>query len=255
MKPPVRLLAVVLLLGGTGLLAPWQGAPAETPPRAVRVLFIGNSLTYVNDLPGIVAAMAETAGGTAPICRAVVGGGFNLEDHWDRGEAAKALEQEKWDFVVLQQGPSASPEGREVLVRFARRFDPFIRRAGAKPAVYMVWPSAARRQDFGGVSDSYRMAARGIGAALLPAGEAWRIAEKKAPRLKLYSEDGLHPTVAGSYLAAAVIYARLFGRSPIGLPARLTLRSGATVEVPSEDARLLQEAAAKANEEYGLAAR
>jgi hypothetical protein len=228
--------------------------PAE-PARATRVLFIGNSLTYANDLPGIVAAFAEAAGEIPPVCRAVVGGGFSLEDHWNRGEAAKTLEQEKWDFVVLQQGPSASPEGRALLLRYARRFDPLIRRTGAKPALYMVWPSAERRLDFGGVSDSYRLAARDIGAALLPAGEAWRIAEKKAPKIRLYSEDGLHPTAAGSYLAGAVIYARLFERSPIGLPARLTLRSGATVEVSADDARILQEAAARAAEEYGLAAK
>jgi hypothetical protein len=219
------------------------------------MLFIGNSLTYVNNLPAIVAAFAEPAGQTAPVCRAVVGGGFSLEDHWNRGEAARALEQERWDFVVLQQGPSASAEGRALLLRYARRFDPLIRRAGARPALYMVWPSAERKLDFGGVSDSYRLVARDIGAALLPAGEAWRIAEKRVPKLKLYSEDGMHPTATGSYLGAAVIYARLFERSPIGLPARLTLRSGAIVEVSADDARVLQEAAARANEEYGFAAK
>ena len=141
------------------------------------------------------------------------------------------------------------------MLRYARRFDPLIRRAGARPALYMVWPSAERKLDFGGVSDSYRLVARDIGAALLPAGEAWRIAEKRVPKLKLYSEDGMHPTATGSYLAAAVIYARLFERSPIGLPARLTLRSGAIVEVSADDARVLQEAAARANEEYGFAAK
>jgi len=250
-----RAVALPLALAGIWLLGMVEGARAAETPRAVRILFIGNSLTYVNDVPGIVAAMAEAAGETAPVCRAVVGGGFSLEDHWNRGDAAKALEQERWDFVVLQQGPSASPEGRALLLRFARRFDPLIRQAGAKPAMYMVWPSEERRLDFGGVSDSYRMAARDIGAALLPAGEAWRIAERKAPKLKLYSQDGMHPTAAGSYLAGAVIYARLFGRSPAGLPARLTLRSGATVEVSAENAKLLQETAARANEEYGLAAK
>ena len=247
--------ALPLALGGICLLGMGNGAHPAESARAVRVLFIGNSLTYVNDVPGIVAAMAEAAGVTAPVCRAVVGGGFSLEDHWNRGEALKVLKQEKWDFVVLQQGPSASPEGRALLQRYARRFDPLIRQAGAKPALYMVWPSAERKSDFGGVSDSYRLAARDIGAALLPAGEAWRMAEQKAPKLKLYSEDGMHPTVIGSYLAGAVIYARLFGRSPIGLPARLTLRSGATVEVSADEGRLLQEAAARANGEYGFAAK
>ena len=229
MRLLARCVVLSLALGGTCSIGMQQGPRLAGSARPTRVLFIGNSFTYANELPAIVAALAE-AGGAPAVCRAVAAGGFSLEDHWNRGEARKALEQEKWDFVVLQQGPSASPEGRALLLRSARRFDPLIRRAGAKPALYMVWPSSARRQDFSGVSDSYRLAARDIGAALLPAGVAWQIAERKAPKLKLYSDDGLHPTAAGSYLAGVVIYAGLFERSPIGLPARLTLRSGATVE-------------------------
>jgi hypothetical protein len=238
-----RLILVAACLIGVG-----QGLRAGEPAPALRVLFIGNSLTYVNDLPSLVAALAEAAGETPPEFGAVVACGFSLEDHWRQGEARKAIERGKWDFVVLQQGPSASAEGRALLVRYARRFAPEIRRAGAKPALYMVWPSAGRRQDFGGVCDSYRLAAEDIRGMLLPAGEAWRRVEKRAPKLALYSSDGLHPTVAGSYVAGAVIYAQLYGRSPIGLPARLILRSGNTVEVPAGDARLLQEAAAQAIE-------
>jgi hypothetical protein len=110
-----------------------QGFPAASPPQPARILFIGNSFTYVNDVPAIVAAFAESAGLPAPVCRAIVSGGFSLEDHWDRGAAQKALAEETWDFVVLQQGPSASPEGRGLLIRYARRFDPLIRRAGRGP--------------------------------------------------------------------------------------------------------------------------
>jgi len=219
---------------------------AAEPPRTLRVLFIGNSLTYVNDVPALVAAMAESAGEPAPVCRSVVAGGFSLEDHWDRGEALRAIERESWDFVVLQQGPSASEEGRTLLLRYARRFAPAIRRAGAKPALYMVWPSTSRHQDFSGVSDSYRIAAADVGGLLLPAGDAWRIVERTRPKLALYSSDGLHPTAAGSYLAAAVIYARLYGRSPLGLPARLAPRPGVPVDLPADDARALQEAAGEA---------
>jgi hypothetical protein len=233
------------------LIGVGQGLRAGEPAPALRVLFIGNSLTYVNDLPALVAAFAEAAGETPPEFRAVVAGGFSLEDHWRQGKARRAIEREKWDVVVLQQGPSASAEGRALLLRYARRFAPGIRRAGARPALYMVWPSAGRRQDFGGVSDSYRLAAEDIRGMLLPAGEAWRRVEKRAARLELYSSDGLHPTVAGSYVAGAVIYAQLYRRFPIGLPARLPLRSGITVEVPAEDARLWQEAAAEAIETSG----
>jgi hypothetical protein len=221
-------------------------AAAQSPERPARILFIGNSFTYVNDVPGIVAGFARAAGLRQPICRSVVAGGFSLEDHWDKGAAQKVLEEEKWDFVVLQQGPSASPEGRGLLIRYARRFAPLIGKAGAKPALYMVWPSTARLRDFGDVSDSYRLAAQDIGGVLLPAGDAWRIAEKKAPGLKLYSADGLHPTPAGSYLAAAVIYARLFDKSPAGLPSRLTLPSGAILELPASDAAALLSSASQA---------
>jgi hypothetical protein len=129
-----RWVALPLALAGICLLGMEQSPRTVGSARAVRVLFIGNSLTYVNDVPGIVAVLAEAAGETAPVCRAVVGGGLSLEDHWNRGEAVRALEQEKWDFVVLQQGPSTSPEGRALLLRYARRFVPLIRKADAKTA-------------------------------------------------------------------------------------------------------------------------
>jgi len=140
---------------------------------------------------------------------------------------------------VLQQGPSASPEGRVSLARDAKRFADLVRKSGggARPALYMVWPSTSRSGDFPGVVDSYRAAAERAGALLLPAGEAWRIAGKTAPEIALYSKDGLHPTVEGSYLAAAVIVARLYGRAASGLP---------TLGLPESRARRLQEAAAAA---------
>jgi len=209
--------------------------PADRRP--LHILFVGNSLTYVNDLPALVAGLAEGAGEPAPVWDAVVEGGFSLEDHWARGDAQRAIARGGWDFVVLQQGPSASPEGRVSLARDGKRFADLVRESGARPALYMVWPSTSRSGDFPGVVDSYRAAAERAGALLLPAGEAWRIARKTAPEIALYSKDGLHPTVEGSYLAAAVIVARLYGRAASGLP---------TLGLPESRARRLQEAAAAA---------
>ena len=221
-------------------------APAQTPERPARILFIGNSFTYVNDVPGIVAGFARAAGLRQPICRSVVAGGFSLEDHWDKGSGAEGPGRREVGLRRPAAGTLGVAGGRGLLIRYARRFDPLIRRAGGRPALFMVWPSVERRRDFGGVSDSYRLAAEDIGALLLPAGDAWRIAEKKAPGVKLYSADGIHPTPAGSYLAAAVIYARLFDKSPAGLPSRLTLPSGAILELPASDAAALQSAASQA---------
>ena len=119
------IVAVVALLGALRLpaAAVAQEVPAEAgaageadtrPP--LHVLFIGNSLTYVNDLPAVFAALAEAAGRARPFVRAVTGPGLSLEDQWNRGDAQKAIAVGGWDYVVLQQGPSASSEGVTVLL-------------------------------------------------------------------------------------------------------------------------------------------
>jgi hypothetical protein len=62
----------------------------------------------------------------------------------------------------------------------------------------------------------------------------------------LYAADGLHPTPAGSYLAALVVYAKVLNRSPVGLPARVRLRSGTVIAIDAQTAAMLQEVAAAA---------
>jgi hypothetical protein len=179
------------------------------PQAPTRILFIGNSLTYANDLPGIVCTLARAAGRRV-VCESVAKPDYGLEDHWNEKDARQAITR-GWDVVVLQQGPSALPESRRLLVDYAKRFDAEIRRAGARTALYMVWPSRVRRGDFSGVSQSYSAAARAVNGLLLPAGDAWREAWALDAKLQLYGPDGFHPSPAGSYLAALVIYAQLFG--------------------------------------------
>lgn len=239
----LALLAVPLCAGDS---VAGQGAPPE-----LRVLFIGNSLTHANDLPAMVEALADASGQKHFAYRAVVFGGFSLEDHWQQGEARQAIAQGGWDVVVLQQGPSASPEGRKSLLEWTRRFAQEIRRRGARTALYMVWPAVDRKQDFDGVAESYRQAATEVAGLLCPVGEAWRGAWRREPNLKLYSPDGLHPTVAGTFLAALVIYEQLYGQAVGPLPAELKLRTGAKLELPTELVKLMQAAAAEANQKTG----
>lgn len=180
---------------------------------ALTVLFIGNSLTAANDLSGMVEAMGRAAG-VELRCAAVAKPNFSLEDHWNDGEARRTIARGGWSYVVLQQGPSALPESRVLLHEYARRFDAEIRRAKARPALFMVWPSRARRGDFDGVSQSYAGAAMLIGGELLPVGDAWRAAWRRDPGLALYGRDGFHPSRLGSSLAALLILNRLSGRIP-----------------------------------------
>ena len=187
-----------------------------TQPTPTRVLFIGNSLTGANDLPAVVCALARSAGRQA-ICHSVARPDYSLEDHWNGREARRSIAR-GWDVVVLQQGPSALLESRRLLVASTRRFDAEIKKAGARTALYMVWPSRARRGDFPGVSQSYAAAAKAVQGLLLPAGDAWRAAWAINPELPLYGPDGFHPSEMGTYLAALVIYEQIFAAPPPALP-------------------------------------
>jgi hypothetical protein len=200
---------------------------------AHRILFVGNSLTTTNDLPSIVESLS--AGAARLECRTVAFPGYSLEDHWNRGDAARTIAAGGWTVVVLQQGPSALPESRALLVEYARRFDAVIASVGARTALYMVWPASSRAADFDAVNASYAAAARAVNGLLLPAGDAWRAAWRRDPRIALYGGDGFHPSPEGSYLAALVIYAGLVERSPVGLP---------KLKLSFERAALLQQAAA-----------
>lgn len=201
------------------LLQP-SGAPMPT-----RILFIGNSLTYANDVPGMVCALARSTGRKV-ICEMVAKPDFGLEEHWRDGEARKAIAR-GWDVVVLQQGPSALIESRRILIDYARRFDAEIKNAGSRTAFYMVWPSRQRRGDFPGVRQSYAAAAKAVGGILMPAGDAWLAAWKADENLPLYGADGFHPSPMGSYLAAMVIYRQLFGPVPA-----TPILGGAIAEAP-----------------------
>lgn len=211
-----------------GVLA---GAAAAPPPA--RILFIGNSLTVANDLPQTLTTVASAAG--IPLTyRVVAFPDYSLEDHWTRGDAAKAISSDSWSFVVLQQGPSALPESRLLLRDYTKRFAALASRAGARTALFMVWPSITRNSDFDDVHESYRLAALDVKGAFVPAGDAWRHVWRAQPRAALYGPDGFHPTALGSYVAAVTMFAVLFDRSPVGLP---------TVGLAPADAALAQRAA------------
>jgi len=209
-----------------------------------RVLFIGNSLTYWNDLPLIVQSFADSAGGVTLAVMMVAFPDFNLDDHRAQGAAERAIALGGWEVVVLQQGPSSLPENRAQLRSSVGVLDGQIRAVSATPALYSVWPQSSRRADFDPAIESYTLAAQDVSGLLFPVAAAWLAAWEGDPTLALYSSDGLHPSIAGSYLAALVMYGVLYDRSPVGLPPRVRLASGAELGVAAAVAARLQEAAA-----------
>ncbi len=217
------------------------GSSAEAAPPD-RVLFIGNSLTYWNDLPLLVEAMAAHQG-VALVCESVTRADASLEDHWG-SKVRDVIRKGGFKYVVLQQGPSSMPDSRANLREWTKRFAEEIRGAGATPALYMVWPDRSRRAFFPQVIESYRLASEDARGLLLPAGEAWLAAWQLDSGLDLYSPDNLHPSRLGTYAAAATILGGLTGVSPIGLPHRLKLRNGDDYKVDEKKAALVLRAAA-----------
>jgi hypothetical protein len=186
------------------------GSPAFSQ-TALRVLFVGNSLTYVNDLPSLVQELGKQDG-VSISCTTIALPDYSLQDHWNDGKAEDAIEEGHYDFVIMQQGPSALPESQVLLLEYAKRFAEVCKKFNAKPALYMVWPSKARSFDRDGVISSYSKAAAATGSILCPAGLGWKYAWQSDPSLPLYSPDDFHPSVMGSVLAALVIYGAITGK-------------------------------------------
>lgn len=238
----MRLAAALLAIASMGCHeAPSSPDPAGSSAGA-RVLFIGNSLTQVNDVPGMVRTLAAAAG-LGWFVDVQLSGGASLQDQWERGQVQTKIRGSHWDAVVLQQGPSSLAESRANLREWTGTYDELVRQSGGQSALYMVWPERSRFAWFDRVRDSYALAARDVDGWFLPAGQAWRAAWEDEPELPLYGGDGFHPTVAGSWAAALTLFGGLSAHSLAGLPA--------PVGMDSSTAERLRQAAAEALERYG----
>jgi hypothetical protein len=169
----VVMFVFLLLFGSSNTIA------NRTPQETYRILFVGNSLTAANNMPQMVQALIDSTHSRRFEVHVVMQPGASLDDQWDSGEAARTIQSGKWNIVILQQGPSALPESRVVLVNATRKFARVIRESGATPALYMVWPAAIRLADFDSVRESYVLATRSVEGIFFPAGEAWRAAWRR----------------------------------------------------------------------------
>jgi hypothetical protein len=189
---------------------------ATSARKIARVLFIGNSLTYANDLPRLVQSMGRHGTGLDVHCESVAFPNFSLEDHWTDGRARQKLVAGRWSVVVLQQGPSAGAEGRRVLREYTKKFAGLAKLKGARVALFTVWPARARYSDMAGVIESYTLAARDVGGTVVPVGHAWRAVLERDSSLQLYGKDGFHPSPVGTYLAALVFRRWISGQFSTG---------------------------------------
>jgi hypothetical protein len=214
--------------------------PRTSDARPARVLFIGNSYTYFNNLPDMFAALAADAGQQVNVTM-VAPGGWRLKDHWVKGEALALLRKEQWNYVVLQEqstlGVNYYVEGRtrvagdESFRPYAIRWASEIRKVGATPVFYLTWAPRDAPEDQPRLDYAYFHAAREGRAIVAPAGLAWARVRQAHPEIRLFHEAGSHPSPAGTYLVACALVSTLFDRTPVGLSTKI---EGHPVNLESE---------------------
>lgn len=190
-------------------------------PKPIRVLFIGNSYTFVNDLPSMLTELAK-AGGQRPLeHEQETPGGCTLEKHWKDGKAARKIAAGNWDFVVLQEQSLRPLINRPLMFEYAQKLDAEIQKQKARTLLYQTWArqDAPDKQD--ALSKAYLDLGKELKAEVAPVGMAWAKAVEQDPALALHGPDKSHPSKAGTYLAACVFYAAIYQKSPEGLPGKI----------------------------------
>ncbi len=250
MKPLTRLLAAVGI--ATILIASLAAClklditnPTITrlPAGGTHVLFIGNSLTYTNNLPQTVAGLAEASGDTIRVLEVALPN-FAVIDHvLGMSNAVGVIQSQPWDYVVLQQGPTTTLVNRDTLVIATKAIDPHVKSAGGRTAILMPWPHIDEPHLFNAVRQSALVASQSVtGGVFLPVGEAWRTVRETNPDIQIYGGDGYHPGPIGTYLAALVIYERITGKDAQRLPGTAAV-AGVNLTIPEATVRLLQKIA------------
>jgi hypothetical protein len=201
----------------------------------LNVLFIGNSFTARNDLPGLIARLAA-ARGKGLRHRLISAGGASLRTHWNAGEARLAISGGRYDHVVLQEQSTLPVKNAKRMHENVRLFDEAITSAGAKTTLYMTWARRNAPESQQAITDAYTGIGRELGATVVPAGLAWQRFLGKHDQPVLHDKDQSHPTLAGSYLAACVFLAVLYEESPVGI-------AGEADGLSEKEAALLQKVA------------
>lgn len=198
---------------------------------SVSVLFIGNSYTYVNDLPTVFSNLTVSLGDEATI-DSKTNGGFTFQNHLTDPLTHTKIQSKPWDFVVLQ-GQSQEPSFPTSQVNTAT-LPPAVQLADSvydnrycsQAMYFMTWGRQNGDPQWDSINtfnkmnlrlrNAYVRFADSAQACVAPVGVAWKYVRDNHPTINLYSGDGSHPSPEGTYLAACTFYASVFRKSPVG---------------------------------------
>jgi PKD repeat protein len=195
-----------------------------------QVLFIGNSYTQANDLPTLFSELALSKG-KQPFVDTKSNGGFTFQSHVNDPMTFSKIQEKKWNYVVLQaqsQEPSFPySQVTTATLPFAKILSDSIYANNycSQPLYYMTWGRQNGDPQWDSINTFYKMNDRlragysrfmeASEASVAPVGIAWKYVRDTYPAINLYSSDGSHPSLEGSYLAACVFYASIYRESPV----------------------------------------
>lgn len=195
-----------------------------------RILFVGNSYLYYNDsIHNHVRRMVDAGGIAAEKelqYKIVTIGGAPLAHHDVAAYLApgKLGMKQPYDVVILQgnSGAALTDARRKSFHDKVVEFNAEIAKTGAKTALYMTHAYVAPNKNASPdmirkVEDMYVSVGNEVGALVIPVGLAFEEAYRRKPDIRIQKAyDGSHPDLIGTYLAACVVYASLYGKSPVG---------------------------------------
>lgn len=184
----------------------------------LKVLFVGNSHTYFNDMPELFSRM----------CRA--GADLNAEPvmlshpsrtlEWHLREYYELrfnLLYGHYDYCIIQQAAHPFP-GKEETLRDIARIEELCRKGRTQPVIVETWAEKRAPEHQAIMNETYHEAADEHDSLLAPVGEVWQSMILRHPETELYWKDGEHASPYGDYLIACVLYRVITGNEASGLP-------------------------------------
>lgn len=208
----------------------------QPPAYALHILFIGNSFTFVHNVPRQFADIASSDHGsqTQYVVQSVTRGGITLAELWNDGKATKIITDgpapgQHWDYIVLQEMSSwaMAQEFIHNTHEYAKAFDALAKQVQARTLIELTWVNKPGDASYSTPEYSYTGSpdnmykhfvmhtnelAEDLGATVVPVGTYWQYTLSKEPGIDLYESDGHHQSVAGAYLAALVFYKTISSR-------------------------------------------
>ncbi|MCW8133779.1 MAG: SGNH/GDSL hydrolase family protein [Planctomycetota bacterium] len=209
-----------------------------------KILFIGNSYTFCNDLPKMLEGLVADALGRTGLATQFTGvGGWTFEQHWKDGKARALIGQGGWDYVVLQEQTRRPYEDTPKFREYATLLSEAAGKAGARTVLYLTWRTEWETDFQAKLNKAYGELGRDLKAPVVPSGVAFEIFHADRKGIDPFGDDRRHPNEAGSYLSACTFYAWLRNESPEGRTARVSPRGGEIAGCSPEQVRHLQSCA------------